>query len=383
VKSGGMFPLLILLSSLEFNSPSTAPACGFYAFEYDAQNTFYNFGCSRTSYSFIAVLASTSTSSSKVVLPGGGTTVITLAPTVTVTQLPPSFPPTASTTPTTAADSGTSTSDGNPTINTHVNQKKPPIGAIIGGALGGLALAIAASVLAWCCIRRNRRKALDSAAKPQLQQNHADAATAAAFHNHQNQNRISELGGMPKPPTDFRVSGAGQIEKPGLNSTTQEFYKPTPSTIGSELSTERISTQSPPPQYTTPLTPTPSSPLLSTYPPSTFTELESGRHSVRPISEAPGTGTFSSMNTVPSELADPRIPNQAGYMAYQPNQNHDGAQEMQGSKYVAYPPNQAHVGAQEMSGTATGGVAQSRKPARVRGVDMSGAPLRDDWNSHE
>lgn len=316
--------------------PASAPYCGYFMFVYDSENTFYNFGCSFTSYSSTAYLVANN--STTTALAGGGTTKITQPPTVTATVTKGSD---SSTSPTTEFNSpSSSTSQGSsgdsttslPTIKSPgKKKKKAPIGAIVGGVIGGIALIAIAGFLIWFCLRK---RAQDKA-KAQNQQQQADAATAAAFHN---PNRISEMGGDPKPPTVFPPGagyGQGVPEKPIDNPTTQEMY----------------GSASPPPVYAQP--PPPNSPPISNY-----TELDNtGRQSVPPISPV-GTHTNVASPAVSELGGTNRMSELSG--ANQPN-------------YNAYNPTMP-----EMSATAP----QVQRPVRQSGVDMSGAPL-EPYQPHE
>lgn len=147
------------------------------------------------------------------VLAGGGTSQITpTATSIFVTQQPSDgvtgtvlLPPGAtqnradstSTTPLTTTSSSNSSS---PPLITSSPRKSTPIGAIVGGATGGIALIALISFLAWFCLRRRRQDKAFAAAAAQNQRLQTDAATAIAF---QNLNQISEIGGTPKAAAAF------------------------------------------------------------------------------------------------------------------------------------------------------------------------------------
>jgi hypothetical protein len=283
-------------------------------------------------------------------LAGGGTTKLTQPPTVTatVTQAPSttapstqgSNAPSSSTTQGSPGDSSTPL----PTIKSPKKKKKAPIGAIVGGIVGGIAVLAAAAFLIWFCLRKNKQDKAKVQGNENLQQQQADAATAAAFHNH---NLVSEMGGDPKPPTVFPPgAGFGQqgayngAEKPIANSTAQEMYSP--------------GSQSPPPVYAHP--PPPNSPPISNYPPSNYTELDNtGRQSIPPVSPV---GTYVAPS-VANELDDTNTHrtgelsgvNQPGYNAYNPPMP-------------------------EMMATAP----QVQRPVRQSGVDMNGNPLSETYH---
>jgi hypothetical protein len=342
--------------------PESAPSCGYYAFIFGPGNTYYNFGCSITSYGSLAFLVSTtdngSAASTTFELAEGGTNSITEVPaTVTVTtEATPTnylsvlgFGPGSNQTTTTESSSSQSSNGSQPIINSHRTSKSTPIGAIVGGVVGGIALIALVAFVAWFLLRKHRQdKAAAQSNEAQAQQQQADAATAAAFHNHQ---RISEIGEAAKPaatyiPPDVYANAGNQ--KPAATANSQEVYRPQPSAYGM-YGSENTGHQSPPPMYAHP-PPNSHSPAS---PHSGYTELDvQGRPtSAPPVSP---TATYPSVNELGGE-------NRGSYQM---------------------PPN-----VQEMS-ASTGGLGRRpvggpRPQAAQPQLDMSGNPMSENWNHHE
>jgi hypothetical protein len=248
----------------------------------------------------------------------------------------------------------------------------------------------------------------------QAQQQQADAATAAAFHNH---HRVSEIGGTMKPvpeqagafaPQQQATYGNGNEKLMGQQVT--EDPSPTP--------------QSPPPVYAQPppqsqpapqVQPAPTSP----YSPSNYTELDtqtlqpgSGHTSVLPVSPV-GTHNSNATELGGSNLGTyqlPASPPNVQQQLYQPPPNvqemsgnaanirpvspvgtyNSNATELGGSNWGTYQPPaspsnvqqqlyQPPPNVQEMSGNA----ASIRPVRQTGGFDMSGAPMSEDYGHHE
>ena len=210
--------------------------------------------------------------------------------------------------------------------------------------IGGIALIALLAFLAWFLLRKHRQdKAKTQTNEAHVQQQQADAATAAAFHNQQ---RVSEIGGTAKPaaayfPPPDMYANVGN-EKPAVVANAQEVYRPPPNTYGS-YGNENPGSQSPPPVYAHP--PNQHSPAS---PHSGHTELDvQGRPtSVPPVSPA---ATYPSVN------------------------------ELGGNNRASY---QVPQNVQEMSGS-TGGLGRRPVAAPQPQVDMSGNPMNEDWNHHE
>lgn len=371
---------------LTYNSPSTARSCGIWSFIYNAESTYYNFGCDTTSYAITAILAQTISSANLA------------SQTVTVTTAP-NTPATPTPSPSASGGSGS----GTPTNKSLSSKSSVPIAAIVGGTIGGVLLIVAAVAIGiWCCCKANKKKKKAAAVQAEVHEQYPPASAFAAApgpgpnnsypqNNANNPNRFSELHSSPKPALYAGVApiSSPQNEKPGLVPSTQDFYSPngklsppmspsmsmSGSTNGNELPTDTISTQSPPPQYASPLIPS-ASPV--SMPSSSTTELlGGGRQSVPPVSPVTtGTGRFDSVGGM-SELAE----NHGG--GRMDGGRVDGMQEMGPGDLRA---RRQEMGdgdlrdrRQELSGT--GGIAQTVRPQPR--VDMSGNPLGEWQGQHE
>lgn len=267
-------------SLLTCSSPATAPYCGYYAFVFDVDYTYWNFGCSTLPYSLFVDLIPTTTdgsTSTDVVLNGGGSSSIT-ATASTIFIVSQSTDNTQTNTPTifvapgasivTSASTGSS-STSVPNIGSH-SKSSTPIGAIVGGVIGGIAVIAFLAFLLWFFLRKRKQdKRAAQAHEAQVQAgqaNAAAAATATAFHNH---NRISEIGGAMKPPptttTYVPPPGVAGVfgEKPSATENTQEIYRPPPDHEQNQSAyadTLNAGAQSPPPPVYSRPTATPTSP---------------------------------------------------------------------------------------------------------------------------
>jgi len=303
------------------------------------------------------------------VLAGGGTSQITpVASTVYVTQQPSAsgtstvlLPPGA-TQNDNAAPTSTSTPSTSPlpTIHSH-SKSSTPIGAIVGGVIGGITLIAFLSFLLWFYLRKRKQDKAFALAAAQNEQQEADAATAIAFQNH---NRISELGGTHKPTNTYIQPPSPRLavfsEKQTAGANTAEAYGPqgygNQSVYGENLHTG--SPQSPPPIYTQPPQSNPSIPS----PPSNYTELEEQRTGNGPPVSPPLS--------------------QTGYMGQDQGQRLD-VNELGGANRGSL---NVPQGVQEMS-ASTGGI--NRRPVggsrtgAGQWVDMSGAPMSEEFHSHE
>lgn len=198
----------------------------------------------------------------------------------------------------------------------------------------------------------------------QVQQQQADVATAAAFSNLQHQ-RMSEIDGTMKPAAAYvPPPNEPYLEKPLVTTMANEYRPPAQSQYSSGYGSDpHNGSQSPPPVYAQPQTHSPPqqhTPNMGSPAMSQYTELDPNnisRQSVPPVSpQGPGTGTY--MGTA-SELGGGE--NRPSYQAYSP-------------------PPQAH----EMSGgAATGGIVRPQVGRQQPDVDMSGAPMSDNYRHHE
>ncbi|KAG9248297.1 hypothetical protein BJ878DRAFT_62932 [Calycina marina] len=230
----------------ELYCPSTAPACGYYAFVYQIGQTFWNFGCSITSYSSFAYQVANATSAALVGNGGSSLTDISSAfasiatfPAAGTGEGSASTADVSGSAPTLVAWPTDSTSTNKPTIKANKTKKNVPIGPIVGGLIGGVILIVATVVITWCCIRRKKKATKDG----NLPQQHQ--IDSGAF---QTQQHINELGGnnkLPGPPLAAYMNTSPQTEKPGA-----EYGYTAPQTATTELGGgDRVSMQSPPPVY--------------------------------------------------------------------------------------------------------------------------------------
>ncbi len=198
----------------------------------------------------------------------------------------------------------------------------------------------------------------------QVQQQQADAATAAAFTNLQHQ-RMSEIDGTMKPAAAYVPPPNEPYPEKPLGTTMANEYRPQAQSQYSSGygSNPQNGSQSPSPVYAQPQahsppqqhTPNMGSPTISQY-----TELDPTNISRQnaPHLSPQGTGTSAYMATA-SELGGGE--NRASYKAYSP-------------------PPVAH----EMSGSAaTGGIVRPQVGRQQPDVDMSGAPMSDNYRHHE
>lgn len=252
----------------------------------------------------------------------------------------------APSTVTVAAGGGSApTSTALATIGAHSSKKSTPIGAIVGGAVGGVVAITIIAVLAFFLFRKYRNKTNN-------EQHQGTSAAATAWHN---QNQIPEIGG--KPATQQQVYAAGgsaytsaQNEKPV--STQQEAF--TPSSQNHEYYT---------PQK--PASPIYSQPNSSNRPPSNVTELDP-RASTQPVSPMT-TGAQTS-----SELGgDTRVNSPALQHTELGGQN-------RGSYQI--PAHVSEIG----GGSSTGGItrAPAAQQRQTGATDMSGAPMSEEYH-HE
>jgi hypothetical protein len=354
---------------------ATAPYCGYFAFVFGVGYTFYNYGCSTVPYTLFVDLVATT--SANLIGNSGQTVTVTAAPTyISQSQSTDSLTQT-----TTSAPASSST---NPIITQHDSPKKTPIGAIVGGVIGGVALIAFLIFLFW--LYKHKK----SQAKPDVMQQQQQALDTSAYNN---PNRISEIGGvmLNKPPQapfsqppNSQSTGNYFPEKPVVGGNTQELYRPDQQqqhqTAYIESSTTPASgipsPGSPPPTYTQPnspnpghLQPQPPVPLPTAQnafisPQQGYNELEdqhqqqpSQRNSYVPYSPPAAPATH---NELPAQT---------------------GVEAGQRTSYV--PPAAGNV--QEMSGSAaTGGIA--RRPVQRQGqggFDMSGGPMSEEFHGHE
>ncbi|KAE9379085.1 hypothetical protein N431DRAFT_450994 [Stipitochalara longipes BDJ] len=235
---------------------ATAPYCGYFAFVFGVDYTFWNYGCSTEAYKLFVDLIPTTTGggSTPIVLAGGGTSRITpTAITVYVTQQSSNTGATATILlPPGASQSGLP----GPKAST-------PIGAIVGGVIGGIALVAFISFLAWFYLRKRRQdKAFAVAEAQNQQQRQSDAAAAAP---RQNENRLPEMAGTPKPAVAYM--------QPPSPRTGVFLEKPMDENQNAYVDNRHLGSQSPPPSY--PHSPQSRSSILS--PPTNHTELEAQR----------------------------------------------------------------------------------------------------------
>ena len=429
--------------------PEAAPSCGFLAFQFDDFNTYYNFGCSTVSYSLYVDLLSTTDfgSSQTLILAGGGTNSLTetaaATEIATETDTPTSVPAaiatgfgegTATTNPT-QSQPGTSSSSSTiiPIIGSHKTEKKTPIGAIVGGVIGGLALLAVLVLLVWYVLRKRRHDAAASQSHQAQLQTQAGTTSGAAFIQ---SNRISEIAGTMKPMPEHAGAFAPQQQAYANRNENEKLMGAQVNGYPSPI------TQSPPPVYAQPNGQAQQQQELTMppHPPSNNTELDNqnlqpgnSRISVPPVSPA---GTYNSsmaemggstMGTTyqPSALppaaqayqSPPNIQEMNGetyqqihsppIAQHQMYQNTPNLQEMHQpasspiSQVVYQPPTtlqemngsgvyqqqpvtrqqgyQSPVNIQEMSGNA----ATIRPVGQGVQYDMSGAPLSESFGHHE
>ncbi|RDW83215.1 hypothetical protein BP5796_04706 [Coleophoma crateriformis] len=192
---------------------AAAPYCGYYEFVFDNGDVFSNFGCSTSPYSSRATLLPNALAS---YTPVTTNSVITTGrPTVTSTATPFVVVVTASTTSASNSASMPVSTTASPTlfpVSQNSTRKNSHLGAIIGGAAGGIAVIGIIAAVIFCCLYKNR--------KARRQENdQATAATAIAYQAAHANNY--------KPPTlpnpNFSPMGAIHTsEKPTPLSQSQE-----------------------------------------------------------------------------------------------------------------------------------------------------------------
>ncbi|KAH7360741.1 hypothetical protein BKA65DRAFT_473876 [Rhexocercosporidium sp. MPI-PUGE-AT-0058] len=386
----------------EIFCPASEPYCGYFGFDFGEGFTAYNFGCSSVSYGLIVSrIASDGFNSSNT-----DTTItdflITPDPTATETSTPST--PTIYVVPGSGA-TNTPSPRPTPSPNKH---SKTPIGAIVGGAVGGVVVLALLAFLLWFCLRKRKQKRVESAAaQARIQNEQASALTAYGLNNNNNNSsNVAEIAGTMKPAAAYGGPAQQQPQYPAMGVYPekqaagvgmQEVYRPA---LGGQQQQQGVSysanshsasqsqspSQSPPPVYTTPSSthiPVPS-------PPSQYSELEqaqmqnaggprasnlSGQGAVSPM----GSG-FSPGQTPMRMQSPPPPPTGVNEL-----QSHGEVNELGGQNRGSWnvPP-----GVQEMGGSPSigpsGGIA--RRPVgggeRRSYVDMNGVPLSEEFR-HE
>ncbi|KAH6719796.1 hypothetical protein BKA61DRAFT_222488 [Leptodontidium sp. MPI-SDFR-AT-0119] len=373
----------------EIFCPAEEPYCGYFGFDFGEGFTAYNFGCSTASYGLIVSRIATDNSSFS------DTTITdsfaTPDPTATETSTPST--PTIFVVPGSGSDStSTPTPRPTPSPNKH---SKTPIGAIVGGAVGGVAVIGLLAFLLWLCLRKRNQNRAESAAA-QVQNEQASALTAYGMNNNNN-NNVAEIGGTMKPAAAYGTPPQPQHpamgvypEKQAAGVGTQEVYRPAVagqqqgSSYGENTNTSSPSqSQSPPPVYTNP-----SSTLIPS-PPSQYSELEQTQNAGggRRASNLSSQGAVSpvglgfSPGQTPMRMQSPPAPLGGANEL----QSHSEVNELGGENRGSWnvPP-----GVQEMGGNhsmgSSGGIA--RRPVgggeRRSHVDMNGVPLSEEFR-HE
>ncbi|EPE36118.1 hypothetical protein GLAREA_05456 [Glarea lozoyensis ATCC 20868] len=351
---------------------SAEPYCGYLAFVYSSGATYSNFGCSTVPYSITVVLQNSASTS---IVFQGATSSLISNPSRTITVMPSA---TAST-PTVV-------------INSHTS-KSTPIGVIVGGAAGGIALIAGLLFLIWFCIRKRRQKskaAQELHAEQAELQRQADEATAAAYLNPQ---RVAEADGKPIAPT---TAYEAPVEKQ-QNVTEQETFRPLSTTYDGR-SSSIVAT--PPPMYAQPRpasTPHPAephsrlpstgiiSPMTPGFP-ATIDELSDEHRrselgsmsSIRPGTNELGPGDSASNYGIPVGRTELGGESRPLYKAYSPPPQELSVGSGSGvRRYQAYspPPSEEEVIART-GGIGRGDLGRSLSP----GVDMSGAPLGEEYH---
>ncbi|PVH86981.1 hypothetical protein DL98DRAFT_649817 [Cadophora sp. DSE1049] len=384
----------------EIFCPAEEPYCGFFGFDFGSGYTAYNFGCSTASYGLIVSRIETDGFNSS------DTTITddflaTPDPTATETSVPST--PTIFVVPGSGSDSTSTPSSSprpTPTPNKH---SKTPIGAIVGGAVGGVAVLALLAFLLWFCLRKRKQKRAESAAAhARIQNEQASALTAYGLNN----NNVAEIGGTMKPAAAYGGVPLQQQqqhpamgvypEKQTAGMGTQEVYRPpmvgghlSSSSYGENTNTQTSmntypTSQSPPPVYTNP-----SSTLIPS-PPSQYSELaqdqtQNGRRASNLSSQGAVSPMGSGFSPPPGQSQSPmrmQSPPPAvagvGELGTNNEVNELGG-ENRGSWNV--PP-----GVQEMGGhSSSGGIA--RRPVggsveRRSQVDMNGMPISEEFR-HE
>ncbi|KAK0124467.1 hypothetical protein ONS95_009419 [Cadophora gregata] len=382
----------------EIFCPAEEPYCGFFGFDFGSGFTAYNFGCSTSAYGLIVTRIETDGFNSS----DTTTTDESFAtpdPTATETSTP------ATPTIFVGGSDSTSTPSSSPRPTPSPNKhSKKPIGAIVGGAVGGVAVLALLAFLLWFCLRKRKQKRAESAAaQARIQNEQASALTAYGMNN----NNVAEIGGAMKPATAYGASQQLQQqqqhpamgvypEKQTAGVGTQEVYRPA---LGGHLSSggENTNTQSsvngyPPSQSPPPVYTNPSSTLIPS-PPSQYSELAQDQ-TQRRASNLSSQGGVSPMGSgfsppqgqshSPMVMQSPPPPAAAATMGtVNELGTHSEVNELGGENRGSWnvPP-----GVQEMGGgqSSSGGIA--RRPVgggtRRSQVDMNGAPLSEEFR-HE
>ena len=378
------------------------PYCGYFAFDFGSGYTAYNFGCSTASYGLIV---------SRLETDGFNTSDTTTTdnffatpdPTATETSTPSQ--PTIFVVPGSGSDS-TSTPSSTPRPTATPNKHgKTPIGAIVGGAVGGVAVLALLAFLLWFCLRKRKQKRAESAAaQARIQNEQASALTAYGMNN----NNVAEIGGTMKPAAAYGAPSQQHQqqqqhpamgvhpEKQTAGVGMQEVYRPALVGGGGHLSSSSYgentntnssvngypTSQSPPPVYTNP------SATLIPSPPSQYSELAQDQGQRRE-SNLSSQGAVSPMGSgfspppgqtqSPMRMQSPPPPavgtvNELG--------THSEVNELGGENRGSWntPP-----GVQEMGGhSSSGGIV--RRPvgggSQRSQVDMNGMPISEEFR-HE
>ncbi|RDW71285.1 hypothetical protein BP6252_07848 [Coleophoma cylindrospora] len=337
---------------------ATAPYCGYYAFVFDNGDVFSNFGCSTSPYSSTATLLPSALAS---YTPVTTNSVITTGrPTVTSTATPIVVVVTASTT--SASNSASTTAS--PTffpVSQNSSRKNSHLGAIVGGAVGGIAVIGIIAAVIFCCLYKNR--------KARRQENdQATAATAIAYQAAHANNYKPPI----QPDPNFSELSEGGYGKPQMVQQTpmgaiHTTEKPTSLTQSQEQHQQYYSQSpfAPPPVYNqasvydqpSSTLPTPSPTFLQT---GHFPELAGDRHT-QPMSPLSGCSTG---NSSPQGGLSPR-----------PQSN---VMEMSAVGF------QQSFGQFPLPPTGNGHGHASELPARQPHLDMSGAPMSENYHElHE
>ncbi|KAI9646075.1 hypothetical protein NHQ30_005514 [Ciborinia camelliae] len=170
----GLLKILFAILDHEANrkhSDSSAPACGYLAFVFGPGATYSNFGCATTSYELTVELLETAATLATLdeSVAGGnaggvGTETVTAGESVipTANSNPSTTSPSDSRPKTTSQivapqqTSSSSSSSSTSTIGSH-KKKKIPIGPIIGGVVGGIALLALIFLLAFFLLKKKNR----------------------------------------------------------------------------------------------------------------------------------------------------------------------------------------------------------------------------------
>ncbi|KAF4637899.1 hypothetical protein G7Y89_g191 [Cudoniella acicularis] len=337
------------------HSGSANPSCGYFAFVLSPGATFSNFGCSTKAYELTVQLLDSISSS--VVLNSGGTTQVVVTPsTVYVTPSP-----TVMVTPTQTGQAAASSTTSVPNIGSHT-QNNTPIGAIVGGVIGGIALIGLFAFLIWFFFRKRRQDREARAARTaqtQYQQQQADSALAAALPN-----RVFEVDGrqtdqVPYLPHPNAAYVPPEAEKPP--PIIQEYYRPPFQNTYSSEGQMPVQPSKPPSNYVQP-------PPIER-PASNATEFV--QHNQTPGGGVPiSTSPTISYPLGATELAE----NRASWLP--PTNSNELGGENRGSYQI--PPNTNELGAESRSSYM---LPLRSAVGPMPSVDMSGAPLREDYHN--